>query len=207
MAKTGDRDRIRTYDRAVGQLGFSITAARAGAGGKDSRIRVHASLGRFGLAGMELIASSARAPLIDAGKLPEGLGWSIDDRLRHGGPRKGRVLAVWQGDTLIAACAWHLHETGPPVVFDLGARTDVSARTAKLTCTALLACLRDVGEALGRSHDLLRWSDRPLDRVPDPAVRRRYRGAVRARAAGLGFTPLRPRPKFWKGRWATERSF
>jgi hypothetical protein len=156
---------------------------------------------------MELIASSGRAPHVDASRLPEGLGWSIEDRLRHAGPRKGRVLAVWQGETVVAACAWHLHETGPPVIFDLGARTDLPAQTAQLVCTALLACLRDVAEALGRSHVLLRWSDRPLDRVPDPGVRRRYRGAVRARAASLGFTALRPRPKFWKGRWATERRF
>jgi hypothetical protein len=92
-------------------------------------------------------------------------------------------------------------------MFDLGARIDLPAQLARLTCTALLACLRDVGEALGRSRDTLRWSDRPLDHVSDPGARRRYRGVVRARAASLGFTPLPPRPKFWKGHRATERRF
>ncbi len=56
---------------------------------------------------MELAASSepGRAPQVDPGRLPDGLGWSIDDRLRHAGARKGRVLAVWQGKTLLAACS------------------------------------------------------------------------------------------------------
>jgi hypothetical protein len=158
---------------------------------------------------MELAASSepGRAPHVDPNRLPEALGWSIDDRLRHAGARKGRVLAVWQDKTLLAACAWHLHETGPPVIFDLGARTDLPARQQRRVCTALLACLRDIAQALGRTPNELRWSDRPLERIPDPRQRNRYRAEVRARADAMQFVPLRPRPKFWQGRWAVKRSF
>lgn len=159
--------------------------------------------------GMELAASSApgRAPHVDPSRLPDGLGWSVEDRLRHAGARKGRVLAVWQGDTLVAACAWHLHETGPPVIFDLGARTDLIEAQSRRVCTVLLACLRDIAQELGRGTDELRWSDRPLDRIPDIRQRNRYRAEVRARAAAMQFVPLRPRPKFLKGRWAVKRSF
>jgi hypothetical protein len=121
--------------------------------------------------------------------------------------RKGRILAVWQGETLVAACAWHLHDTGPPVIFDLGARPDLPARQQRRACMALLACLRDIAQALGRSTDELRWSDRPLDRVPGLRQRNRYRALVRARASAMQFVPLRPRPKFWRGRWAAKRSF
>jgi hypothetical protein len=147
--------------------------------------------------GMELAASSApgRAPHVDTSCLPDGLGWSVDDRLRHAGARKGRVLAVWQGNTLVAVCAWHLHETGPPVIFDLGARTDLTEAQSRRACTAPLACLRDIAQELGRGTDELRWSDRPLDRIPDARQRNRCRAEVRARAAAVQFVPLRPRPK------------
>jgi len=193
----------------MGRLGFSVSVSPAGPSGKDSKVRVRSALDRFGLPGMELAASSApgRAPHVDPSRLPDGLGWSIDDRLRHAGARKGRILGVWQGSTLVAACVWHLHETGPPVIFDLGARSDLSEAQRRRACTALLACLRDIAQELGRSIDELRWSDRPLDRVPDARQRNRYRAEVRARAVALGFVPLRPRPKFWKGRWAVKRSF
>ena len=195
--------------RRVGSLGFSVSVSPAGPRGKDSKVRVRSTLERFGLPGMELAASSepGRAPHVDPSRLPDGLGWSIDDRLRHAGARKGRVLAVWQGKTLLAACAWHLHETGPPVIFDLGARSDLPARQQRAVCTALLACLRDIAQALGRTPDELRWSDRPLERVPDPQQRNRYRAEIRNRADAMQFLPLRPRPKFWKGRWAVKRSF
>ena len=195
--------------RRMGRLGFSVNVSPAGPSGKDSKVRVRSTLERFGLPGMELAASSAsgRAPHVDPSRLPDGLGWSVDDRLRHAGARKGRVLAIWQGETLVAACTWHLHETGPPVIFDLGARSDLTEAQGRRACTALLACLRDIAQELGRGTDELRWSDRPLDRVPDARQRNHYRAEVRARAAALRFVPLRPRPKFWKGRWAVKRSF
>ena len=195
--------------RRVGPLGFSVSVSPAGPHGKDSKVRVRSTLERFGLPGMELAASSTpgRAPHVNPSRLPPSLAWSIDDRLRHAGARKGRVLAVWQGETLVAACAWHLHEAGPPVIFDLGARLDLPARQQQRVCTALLACLRDIAHELGRTPDELRWSDRPLERVPDPRQRDRYRHEIRARATAMHFVTLRPRPKFWKGRWAVKRSF
>jgi hypothetical protein len=122
--------------------------------------------------------------------------------------RRGRAARIPRsGDTLVAACAWHLHETGPPVIFDLGARTDLTEAQDRRVCTVLLACLRDIAQELGRGTDELRWSDRPLDRIPDARQRNRYRAEVRARAAAMQFVPLRPRPKFLKGRWAVKRSF
>ncbi len=88
----------------VGSLGFSVRVSPTGLRSKDSKVRVRSTLERFGLPGMELAASSepGRAPHVDPSRLPEGLSWSIDDRLRHAGARKGRVLAVWQGKTLLA---------------------------------------------------------------------------------------------------------
>jgi hypothetical protein len=80
------------------------------------------------------------------------------------------------------------------VIFDLGARSDLPEAQRRRACTALLACLRDIAQELGRSTDELRWSDRPLDRVPNARQRNHYRAEVRARAAALQFVPLRPRP-------------
>ena len=83
---------------------------------------------------------------------------------------QGRVLAVWQGDQVVAACCWHLHEQGPPVIFDLGSRTDVPDHVARAASTVLLSCLRDIAAhpKIRRDAESLRWSDRPLDRLPAP---------------------------------------
>src|SRR4051794_6196400 len=151
---------------------------------------------------MVLKSSDRDAPLVDPARLPDGLGWSIDDRLRSAGAAKGRVIGIWQGATLVAACAWHLHESGPPVIFDLGCRVDLPKAQADRGRMALLACLRDIAEALGRDTDSLRWCDWPLDRIPDRDDKKRIRGAVRKRAGDLKFDRLRPRPKWLKGRWA-----
>ena len=193
----------------MGRFGFSVSVSPAGPGGRNSKVRVRSTLERFNLSGMELAASSApdRAPHVEPGRLPDGLGWSIDDRLRHTGTQKGRVLAIWQGETLVAACTWHLHDTGPLVIFDLGAHIDLPAQQQRRVCTALLACMRDIAQKLGRTPNELRWSDRPLDRVPNPRQRNHYRAEVRARAKAMQFVPLRPRPKFWRGRWAVKRDF
>lgn len=157
---------------------------------------------------MQLKSSSVKAPHVDHAALPNGLGWSIDDRARGVGQRKGRVIAIWQSDTLVAACCWHLHDSGPPVIFDLGCRTDLASPVAKRCDAVLMACLRDIaGERrISRATDRLRWADHPFDRYP-AKDRARVRGLVRARAQALGFETLRPRPKWWKGRWAVERRF
>jgi hypothetical protein len=139
--------------RRMGRLGFSVNVSPAGPSGKDSKVRVRSTLERFGLPGMELAASSAsgRAPHVDPSRLPDGLGWSVDDRLRHAGARKGRVLAIWQGETLVAACTWHLHEAGPPVIFDLGARSDLTeAQPAGLHRAAGLSARYRTGARSGR---------------------------------------------------------
>lgn len=190
-------------------FGFGIQVNRAGPGGKESSISVEAPLDKFGLPGLVLKASRNRAPNVTGSRWPDGLAWSITDRLRNDGARKGRVLAIWQGDQVVAACAWHLHDSGPLVIFDLGCRTDVTRTTADRAATALLLCLRAIADAPGisRGANALRWSDRPLDRIASKSERNRARQAVRQRAATLAFTPLRPRPKWWKGRWAVERIF
>jgi hypothetical protein len=130
----------------------------------------------------------------------------IEDRLTQTGVRKGRVLSVWQGDQVVAACCWHVPDRGPIVIFDLGCRNAIDKTTAEVICGALLACLRDIGEAIGRDPDSLRWGDHALDRAPKGS-RASFRKSLRQRATVLGFSPLRPRPKWWQGRWAVERRF
>ncbi len=158
---------------------------------------------------MVLRSSDRRAPLITGRRWPEGLKWSIEDRLRSQGARNGRVLAIWQGDQVIAACTWHLHESGPPVIFDLGFRVDLDEAVAKRAATALMLCLRQIAGAPGIRRDTasLRWADPPLNRVADRDERSRMRRAVRRRAESLGFEALRPRPKWLTHRWVVERRF
>lgn len=189
--------------------GFSPRVSSAGPGGKDSKISVEADLTRLGLPGLVLRSSDRRAPRIPDSRWPAGLRWSIEDRLRSQGARKGRVLAIWQGDQVVAACAWHLHKSGPPVIFDLGCRQDLDRPIAEMAATALLLCLRRIADAsaLHRDTSTLRWADRALDRIPDRGGRNRVRHAVHARAQALGFQPLRPRPKWVAKRWVTERRF
>jgi hypothetical protein len=119
------------------------------------------------------------------------------------------VLAIWQGDQVIAACSWHLHETGPPVILDLGCREDLDQFTGKVAAAALMLCLRQIAGTHGLHRDMasLRWADPALDRIRDRGERNRVRHAVRGRAASLGFEPMRPRPKWLAKSWVVERRF
>ncbi len=194
----------------TGAYGFSIHVAPAGLGGRESAISVERELGSFGLVGMVLKSSDRQAPLIAGERWPDGVRLSTDDRLRRDGAKKGRVLAVWQGQQVMAVCSWHLHESGPAVIFDLAVRNDVSRGIAALTREALLLCLRDIAGARGLNRDTLslRWADRALDHLAtDAQLRNRLRGLIRARAADLDFKPLRPRPKWLKSGWVSERRF
>ena len=192
---------------AMARFGFPITIKR-GKSTDQTRIHVDKPLDRLGLPGMSLKSSGVRAPLTDHARLPDGLGGSIDDRLRRTGTTKGRVLAIWQGDQVVAACAWHLHESGPIVIFDLGCRTDLDTSAANRARTALLLCLRDIADELGRGTDILRWTDLPTERLPGKRERARVRGAIRQRADDLGFqrNPS-PRPKWLRKKWAKDRKF
>lgn len=188
------------------RFGFTIHVSTSGPEG-DAKVSVEVPLAAFGLPGMTLRSSRNRAPNIEGTRWPEELAWTIKDRLRGTGARKGRILAIWQRDQIVAACCWHLHETGPLVVFDLGCRTDVGKAVADKARTALLLCLRDIADTLGRSSDELRWTNSPLDHMPDSAERKRAKGAVRARARDLKFGPLRPRPKWVRNAWVAVRRF
>lgn len=190
-------------------FGFTIHVTSAGPAGAASAISVESELTRLGLPGLVLRSSGRRAPNISDARWPLGLPWSIQDRLRSDGARKGRVLAIWQGDQVVAVCAWHLHRTGPPVIFDLACRDDLPDPFAERAAGALLLCLRAIAGAspLARDTSTLRWTDCDLDRYPDRAKRNQVRGAVRARADNLGFRPFRPRPKWLAGAWVTELSF
>jgi hypothetical protein len=174
-----------------------------------ARVSVEAALERFGLPGMRLLSSDRQAPAVDGRRWPQGLRWSIDDRLASEGARKGRVLAIWQGQQCVGACAWHLHTEGPPVIFDLGCRDDLSEAAAARARLALMLCLRQIAAAreFGRDTSTLRWADRPLDRIPDRDERARTRQAVRRRAEDLQFTRMQTRPKWLRGHWARERRF
>ena len=201
--------RSRTISpRGTADFGFSVRVSSAGPGG-TSTISVESELTRLGLPGLVLVSSDRRAPLISGERWPLGVRWSIDDRLREPGARKGRVLAIWQGDQVIAACSWHLHEKGPPVILDLGCRVDLDEQVRKTACTALMLCLRQIAAAsdLHRDTESLRWADPALDRIVDREERNRVRYALRARAGALGFEPLRPRPKWLAKSWVVERRF
>jgi hypothetical protein len=195
--------------RSAASFGFAVHVSAAGPGGRASKISVESELTRLGLPGMVLRSSDRRAPLISGQRWPAGVRWSIDDRLRASGARNGRVLAIWQGDQVVAACSWHLHETGPPVILDLGYREDLDQFTGKVAATALMLCLRQIAGAGGLHRDMasLRWADPALDRIPDRGERNRVRHAVRTRAASLGFEPMRPRPKWLAKSWVVERRF
>lgn len=202
--------RSRTVSAPRGtDFGFSVQVGSAGAGGKGSAISVGAELTRLGLAGHVLLSSDRRAPLVSGERWPLGVRWSIDDRLGEPGAGKGRVLAIWQGEQPIGACSWHLHATGPPVILDLGCRTDLEEAASKTAATVLMLCLRQIAgtPALRRDTSSLRWADPALERIVDREDRNRVRHAVRARAAALGFEPLRPRPKWVAKGWIVERRF
>lgn len=188
----------------MGAFGFSIQIRGAGT---SREVGVDTPLDQFELKGFTLRSSRNKAPNIEGKRWPLGLHWMVMDRLRSQGARKGRVLAVWYQDQVVAACTWHLHEDGPLVIFDLGCRNDLPKEKADRARTALLLCLRGVAEALGRSTRELRWSDVPLERMSDKKGRERARNAVRQRAAELQFGPLRPRPKWLRNKWAVRRRF
>jgi hypothetical protein len=202
--------RARTVSRhRSADFGFSIKVGSAGPAGVASTISVESELTRLGLPGLVLRSSDRRAPLISGERWPVGVRWSIDDRLREPGARKGRVLAIWQGDQVIAACGWHLHEKGPPVILDLGCRVDLDEQVRRIASMALMLCLRQIAGAPGlrRDTESLRWADPALDRIADREERNRVRHAVRGRAQALGFEPLRPRPKWRAKSWVVERRF
>jgi len=188
-------------------FGFGVQL-RTGAGGSTT-FSVESELSRLGLPGHVLRSSDRRAPLINGTRWPPGIRWSIDDRLRSQGARKGRVLAIWQNDQVLAACSWHLPDSGPAVILDLACRDDLDSTTAKLLATALLLCLRQIAgvSAHGRDTDTLRWTNSALKRVPNHKERKQALHAARTRAEDLGFEPMRSRPKWIKKDWAVERRF
>ena len=134
--------------------------------------------------------------------------WALDDRLGGAGARKGRVLAIWQGRQVVAACCWHLEDSGPPAIFDLCCRSDLEASVADSTRAILLLCLRDIAHKLGRSTTDLYWTTMQLDHMPDDGERKRAKGANRKRASKLRFerSPTNT-PKWAKKHWIRARRF
>lgn len=180
--------------------------SRSGAD-NETKIGVERQLDDLRLPGLVLRASRNKAPNIEGTRWPPGLAWTILDRLGGTGARKGRTLAIWQGGQPIAACSWHIEDSGPIYIFDLGCRSDVKPELADRACGALMLCLRDIAEALGRSTDELRWTDKPLKRVPDKELQKRHKREVRQRAEQLEFEPHRPRPKWLQREWVAARRF
>lgn len=192
--------------RKTPDFGFPIGVSGRGS---QTRVSVHSNLERLGLPGFVLLSSGYRAPLIEGGAWPPGLQWSIEDRLRNDGPQKGRVFGVWQGGRPVGFCSWHLHSDGPLVMFDLACRRDLPRAVAKVVEGLLLLSLRQVAGSPGIARDTtsLRWTDLPLDHMPDVAERDRLRGAIRTRAARLGFEALTRKPLWLSGHWVAVRRF
>ena len=194
--------------RRVGPLGFSASVSPAGPReGLQGQGPLDAGALRPTGHGARCIQHARPRSAREPEPTTPSLAWSIDDRLRHAGARKGRVLAVWQGETLVAACAWHLHETGPPVIFDLGARLDLPARQQLRVCTALLACLRDIAHELAAHPMNCAGATARSSVCPT-----RANVTATARRSALAPPPCTssrcaPDPSFWKGRWAVKRSF
>lgn len=188
-------------------FGFVIHVERVGS---ELGIGVDQELSGLRLPGLVLRSSRRREPRIEGTRWPEGVRWLVDHRLEADGARKGRVLAIWQGDQVIALSPWHLHTHGPVVIFDVARRIDLPEEQGITIASALLLCLRQIAAApaIHRGPNLLRWTDLALDHHPDPMERDRLRGAVRRRSQQLGFGPLRPpRPQWLAGHWAVERRF
>jgi hypothetical protein len=200
--------RRTTPVRRLADFGFKIATGDV-AEPSHIKISVEEELGRFELPAMVLRSSDRRAPIIVGERWPVGARWSIDDRLRHDGARKGRVLAVWQGNQVVAACPWHLHESGPPVIFDLIARNDLHDDDAKRLITALMLCLRQIAATprIERDTTSLRWTDLAAERIGDRRERERVRRAIQSRARAAGFGTLRRPPKWLTGHWAVARQF
>lgn len=190
----------------MGTFGFSITIKSSGLRRDSSAVDVERALDELGLPGLVLKSSRRKAPHIGAGGWPDFVPEMIRSRLGGEGPQKGRALAIWQGDVPVAVCSWHLPHAGPLVIFDLGCHNSTKREQAADMADVLMLCLRDIAGAFKRDTKALRWGDHPIDRLPK-ADQAAARAAVRGRAAALGFTALRPRPKWWKGRWATELRF
>jgi hypothetical protein len=179
----------------------------------------------FGLTGaghphLFLRASSSSAPALpDPGTWPNGLPWSVTDRLRNGGDEKGRVLAIWQElpshqPVPLAVLAWHAHGTGPLYVLDAGHSDalipDVGRELIGVLLDALLeaAAHRNAPVAL-KWQSRLRWSQVALKRAPH-RERPDYRRENLRRALALGFTKYQPPPAagdWTRGAWLGERTF
>jgi hypothetical protein len=190
-------------------FGIHIQVRPSGINGHRSKVSVEQNLGLdFGLGGFWLRSSGIRAPTITAPSWPLGLKHCVDDRLANDGARTGRVLGIWQGTQPVALCSWHLHEFGPPVIYDLGCRAGLPKIEASISTMVLLLSLRQIAANphISRDTETLRWADHPVDRIAR-SQRAAVRGAVRGRASMLGFSRLGQPPKWLAGRWAAERRF
>jgi hypothetical protein len=182
-------------------------------GGPGTPIGIDQSLGSLGLPGYQ-IKTSRNQPLPAQlpAWLPASTAWLVEDRIKGrtngGGQRKGRVLMIFRERRLVAVCSWHLEESGPPALFDLACHPKLNADERAAVEDKMLLAMRCIARRIGRTPVELRFADHPLDRAPK-AHSRHWKGEVRERAKALGFTePVRPRPKFWKGRrWARKRTW
>jgi hypothetical protein len=170
---------------------------------------------------LRALSSERRAPNIGEGstRWQDGLAWSIADRLRNGGDRKGRVVAIWQepregAPTPLAALSWHREEAGPFYLLDAGARIDLAKGARAELLATLLKIMLDASRHPGAGvaeewRSSLRWATVHFKRAPN-AVRKDYAKAALRRARGLNFEQYRPPPPAPRAMiksWLGERQF
>jgi hypothetical protein len=166
-------------------------------------------------------SSDARAPSVDpeSDKWPEGLAWSVADRLRNGGDAKGRAIGIWQesqdgNPALLAVGTWHDEDAGPLYLLDIGSRTDLEEKTRRTLEAELLAIMLEISGQPGAAvaeewQRTLRWMTAQFDRAPNK-VKKTYARAALERAKRLSFERLSPPsavPTTLRKGWVGERIF
>lgn len=110
---------------------------------REMLLRTDCGLTGAGHPHLYLRSSASSAPVLDERAWPVGLAWSVTDRLRNGGDRKGRVIGMWQElpksePVPLAALAWHAHGSGPLYAFDLGHATTLDTAVGRRLTAVLL---------------------------------------------------------------------
>lgn len=156
---------------------------------------------------------------LDSALWDPGVAWSIHDRMRNGGDKKGRALALWHRtsgseQTPFAVLAWHTEGTGPFYLFTVGTRNNLNAPLrrqleAALVGAMLLASKHPDVPVAPEWQDTLRWATAHFLHAPH-GDRKEYAKAAITHAKQLGFEKHHPppaAPAAMSKTWLGERTF